>query len=292
MAAIRGLFGLDLNGLTMAQLCQRGENLVVGAPCGIMDQVTCALGEAGRLIAIRCRPCEVLGQWPLPENAALFGINSGVKHSVGGSRYTRARVAAFMGLKLIRCMEGGAPLEYLCDLDPTAFRRCYSRLPARMEGKQFLAAYGETDDAVTRVDPTESYPVRGAVEHAVFENHRVQRFIELLTTAEKDPRALEKAGRLMYASHWSYGHRIGLGAWETNLIVSLARQAGPAAGIYGAKITGGGSGGTVALLAAPDAHPTITAITAEYARITGRTPEILEGTSSGAVQSGTRSVFL
>ena len=148
------------------------------------------------------------------------------------------------------------------------------------------------DDAVTRVDPAESYLVLGAVEHAVFENHRVQRFIELLARAEQDPRALEKAGRLMYASHWSYGHRIGLGARETNLIVSLARQAGPAAGIYGAKITGGGSGGTVALLAAPDARPTVEAIAAEYARSIGRMPEILEGTSPGAIASGVQTVVL
>ena len=49
--------GLKLDGLEIARLCQRVENLVVGAPCGIMDQVTCALGEAGRLIMIRCRPC-------------------------------------------------------------------------------------------------------------------------------------------------------------------------------------------------------------------------------------------
>jgi L-arabinokinase len=134
--------------------------------------------------------------------------------------------------------------------------------------------------------------VRGAVEHAVCENHRVQRFIELLAIAPEDPRALESAGRLMYASHWRYGHRIGLGARETDLLVSLAREAGPAAGLYGGKITGGGSGGTVALLAAPDARPTVDAIAAEYARRAGRLPEILEGTSSGAVAWGVRTVFL
>jgi galactokinase len=98
MAAVCGALGLEMDGLELARLCQRVENMVVGAPCGIMDQVTCALGQAGRLIAIRCRPCEVLDHPALPEGAALFGIHSGVKHSVGGSRYTRARVAAFMGL--------------------------------------------------------------------------------------------------------------------------------------------------------------------------------------------------
>jgi L-arabinokinase len=142
---------------------------------------------------------------------------------------------------------------------------------------------------VTRIDPTESYPVRGAVEHAVYENHRVQRFMERLEQAARNPRALEAAGRLMYASHWSYGHRIGLGAPETDLLVRLARQTGPAGGIYGAKITGGGSGGTVALLTASDARPAIEAIAAEYRNRTGQAAEVLEGTSPGAVQSGLAS---
>jgi L-arabinokinase len=293
MSAVCGALRLTLGGLELARLCQRVENLVVGAPCGIMDQVTCALGEEGRLIAIRCRPCEVLGYRELPAGAAVFGIDSKVKHSVGGSRYTRARVAAFMGLKLIRAMEVGAAFEYLCDLDPTTLRRrCYASLPTRITGEQFLCDYGETEDPVTRIDPTESYPVRGAVEHAVYENHRVQQFMVRLEQAARDPRALVAAGRLMYASHWSYGNRIGLGAPETDLLVRLARQTGPAGGLYGAKITGGGSGGTVALLTTPDARPAVEAIAAEYERRTGHAPEILEGTSPGAVQSGLETVVL
>src|SRR5207244_12405112 len=110
---------------------------------------------------------------------------------------------------------------------------------------------------------------------AVYENHRVQQFIDQLDRARRNPKALEQAGRLMYASHWSYGHRIGLGAAETDLLVRLAREAGPAAGIYGAKITGGGSGGTVALLTGNNARPTVEAIAEEYARRTGLTPQTL-----------------
>ena len=56
----------------------------------------------------------------------------------------------------------------------------------------------------------------------------------------------------MYASHASYS-ACGLGSDGTDLLVDLARAAGAADGIYGAKITGGGSGGTVAILARDDA---------------------------------------
>jgi L-arabinokinase len=145
---------------------------------------------------------------------------------------------------------------------------------------------------VTRVDPNESYPVRGAVEHAVYENYRVEQFMRLLTEGKATPQVLSTAGRLMYASHWSYGQRIGLGARETDHLVRLARQAGPEAGIYGAKITGGGSGGTVALLTSPAARPVVERIAADYARQTGQSPEVLEGTSPGAVAYGVRTLVL
>jgi galactokinase len=134
------------------------------------------------------------------------------------------------------------------------------------------------------------YPVRGAVEHAVYENYRVQEFRLLLERAPNDPSALDRAGRLMYASHWSYGTCIGLGAPETDLLVRLARRAGVQAGIYGAKITGGGSGGTVAVLAREDARGVVAEIAAEYVRQTGRVPRVLEGSSAGAVEFGSRTV--
>ena len=54
-------------------------------------------------------------------------------------------------------------------------------------------------------------------------------------------------GRLMYESHASYS-ACGLGSTGTDLIVDLVKSAGADQGLFGAKITGGGSGGTVAVL--------------------------------------------
>ncbi len=44
MGALCGALGVALEGRQLAILCQRVENLVVGAPCGIMDQVIHGLG--------------------------------------------------------------------------------------------------------------------------------------------------------------------------------------------------------------------------------------------------------
>ena len=41
--------------------CQQVENLIVGAPCGVMDQMASICGEAGSLMALLCQPAEFQG---------------------------------------------------------------------------------------------------------------------------------------------------------------------------------------------------------------------------------------
>jgi L-arabinokinase len=51
----------------MLLLCRMPlQNLVVGAPCGIMDQLTSSCGDAGQLLALLCQPAEVQGTTPIP----------------------------------------------------------------------------------------------------------------------------------------------------------------------------------------------------------------------------------
>jgi L-arabinokinase len=56
---------------------------VVGAPCGVMDQMTSALGEAGSLLALRCQPAEMLSPVSLPPHIRLWGVDSGIRHRWG-----------------------------------------------------------------------------------------------------------------------------------------------------------------------------------------------------------------
>jgi len=94
-----------------------------------------------------------------------------------------------------------------------------------------------------------------------------------------------RLGALMYESHDSYS-ACGLGSDGTDRLVALARDAGPERGIYGAKITGGGSGGTVAVLAAAGAGDVVREIARRYATETGRETRIFEGSSPGAATTG------
>jgi L-arabinokinase len=92
-------------------------------------------------------------------------------------------------------------------------------------------------------------------------------------------------GELMYASHASYS-ACGLGSDGTDRLVELVREAGSTAGLYGAKITGGGSGGTVAVLGRSDAGPALAQVAARYAEECGRGGYVFRGSSPGACQFG------
>jgi galactokinase len=85
----------------------------------------------------------------------------------------------------------------------------------------------------------------------------------------------------MYASHQSYTS-LGLNSEGTDLLVNLARKEGPANGLFGAKITGGGSGGTVAVLSDQSSQSAIERIAKAYAAETGHQPYIFSGSSSGS----------
>jgi L-arabinokinase len=97
----------------------------------------------------------------------------------------------------------------------------------------------------------------------------------------------------MYASHRSYGRNALLGAPECDLLVDLVRKLESRGGLYGAKITGGGSGGTVAVLC--DANQRVDGLIGEildeYEKATGKKPEAFTGTSEGALHSGTNEIL-
>ena len=299
MQAIAAAFELSLEPRELAILCQKVENLIAGAPCGVMDQMSAVCGEANRLFALLCQPAELRDPIPIAEKIAFWGIDSGVSHSVAGSDYISVRVGAFMGYRIIADLaglevsEGGGVIRiddkrwlgFLSNVTPAEFEQLYaSQLPEVIAGADFLKRYRGTTDAVTRVLPDKTYSVRVPTAHAIYEHDRVRRFAELLKQVN-DERTLELPGELMYQSHASYS-ACGLGSSGTDRLVELVRAAGAAAGLYGARITGGGSGGTVAVLGRRDAQSSIEKVSAQYAQETGYQPYIFQGSSPGAAAFG------
>jgi galactokinase len=288
MRAVASAFQILLEPQEMALLCQKAENLVAGSPCGIMDQMTCVCGEKDTLLALLCQPAELQAPVQVPEDLSLWGIDSGERHAVSGSDYGAVRVGAFMGYQII----AGTDMRwngYLANISPEEFEREHvKRLPEEMSGAEFLRRYSCTTDTATTVDPARMYKIRQPAAHPVYEHHRVKRFRDLLAAPSGEGRRKE-LGTLMYQSHVSYSE-CGLGSRGTDLIVSLVQAEGPGNGLYGARITGGGSGGTVVILGRRDAHEAIGRVAEKYREATGYRPYIFHGSSSGAARFGSREI--
>lgn len=299
VATLRALQGLatpaldHLDGLRIASLAQQAEHKVALAPCGIMDQVTAALGERDHLLVLRCQPCDVLEQRPLPPDVRVFGIDTGHTHQVSGEQYGRVRAATFMGRTIIAARAAGRgwedpPAGYLCNLKPERFLGEYAaELPEVMTGAEFLASYEGHGDTATKIEPDVAYNVRMCAAHPIFEQANVDIFLAALDRYEAtgEMAALLKAGDAMYHSHESYSRRCGLGAPETDLVVALARERGAARGVFGAKITGGGGGGTVAVLTrGENAEELVAEIANVYSAQTGHPARVFARSEDGAMR--------
>jgi galactokinase len=305
MTAIAAAYEIEISPVEIAFLSQKVENLIADAPCGVMDQMTAACGESDRLLALLCQPGELRGTISLPDDLTIWGVDSGIRHSVAGADYGVVRTAAFMGYRIIAELAGLASHEtatpgrvqieddkwngYLANITPKEFDNNFAaHLPEHMSGEEFLDHYQGITDSATSVDPSQIYPVFSATRHPICENARVKRFADVLQrwSGLHEGKVL---GGLMYESHRSYS-ACGLGSEGTDVLVRLVRQVGPDGGLYGAKITGGGSGGTVAVLGHRSAEVSIENIANQYAQRSGDYPAIICGSSDGAGKIGTLKI--
>jgi L-arabinokinase len=110
----------------------------------------------------------------------------------------------------------------------------------------------------------------------------------LLEQQPREDRLLQLGG-LMFASHYGYS-MCGLDSPATNHLVELVRAAVPRSGLYGARITGGGGGGTIAVVGRADARRAVARIARTYTEWTGRPARIFSGSSAGAMDFGVRRV--
>jgi L-arabinokinase len=290
MQAVCSSYEIDVAPRDLALLCQKVENHIVGAACGVMDQMTSHCGEAGKLTALVCQPAEIRGWIDIPDEIEFWGIDSGVRHAVSGSDYSSVRVGAFMGYRIIvelaglqirEVGEGVLQIEderwngYLANVSIDEYEKEFlAEMPDSMNGKEFISRYRGTTDSATSIDPNKTYAIKAPTEHAIYENWRVHRFAEVITTDE-----LDEAGELMFASHKSY-KTCSLTEQRTDRIVELVR-AGRNKGLFGARITGGGSGGTIAVLARRGSLNVIDELVAHLEKETAEKPYIFHGSSPG-----------
>ena len=252
LRALASAYGHNLSGEQIATLAQEAENTVVGAPCGIMDQMTSACGISGQLLKLLCQPGSIQGHLALPADLAVWGIDSGVRHAVSGADYGAVRSAAFMAKTILRA--NGHDCTYLTNFSPSQWSALETLVPKHMRGDEFTDAGHDLEDPVSTLNPSTVYSPRACARHPIMEHHRIQMAAELLGQAALNQASTFRSdttktilGELMYQSHASYS-ACGLGTPATDALVTAVRAAQAAgAPLYGAKITGGGAGGTVAI---------------------------------------------
>ncbi len=89
-------------------------------------------------------------------------------------------------------------------------------------------------------------------------------------------------GQLIMQSHDSYS-AVGLGNEFTDKIVGMVRDAGPEKGVYGARVSGGGNGGTVCVLSyGKEGKRTVKEIHKNYQKMVKQKLFFFSGSSQGA----------
>jgi galactokinase len=244
--ALLGNSGLPVDRVELAKLCRRAENEFVGARVGIMDPFISCCGHAGHALMLDCRSLDYR-LLSIPAGVSLVICNTMVKHELASGEYNRRRAECEEGVRILsRRLPDVRALRdvHLKDLD----RYC-DDLPQTIYNR---------------------------CRHVVTENARVCDAAAALDKAD-----LPLFGRLMAESHISLRDDYEVSCQELDLMVKLARQV---EGVFGARMTGGGFGGsTVNLVENRYVEDFRRSVANAYERSTGLLPQILVSAAADGV---------
>ncbi|MGB6545672.1 MAG: galactokinase [Candidatus Acidiferrales bacterium] len=235
--ALLDINGTPTDGLELARVAQRAENEFVGARCGIMDQFASVFGRAGKAIVLDCRS---LGYElaPIPSSVHLMICNTMVKHANSSGEYNVRRAQCEEAVARLSAFYTG--ISALRDVTPEQLEKHRDALP----------------DVVYR---------RAA--HVVAENERVLAAVRALGAGD-----LAAFGQRMAESHESLRTLFEVSSPELDLMVELANRQ---EGVLGARMTGGGFGGsTINVVEAGREDRFRENMAREYEQVTGRQPDI------------------
>ncbi|MEX0171881.1 galactokinase [Streptomyces sp. LMG1-1-1.1] len=210
--ALNDLFGLGLSRSELARIAQRAENAFAGVPCGVMDQMASACAEEGHALHLDTRD---LSYRQVPFDLA----GEGLRLLVVDTRVKHALGDGAYAERRAGCEAGARALGVKALRDVSAVH-----LP---ESLALLS-----DDTILRY-----------VRHVVSDNARVERVIALLDAG--DTRAV---GPVLTEGHASLRDDLRVSCPELDLVVEAAN----AAGALGARMTGGGFGGSAVVLVDAD----------------------------------------
>lgn len=233
---LEGLLDTRLDTKEKALLCQKAEHDFAHVPCGIMDQFASAFGKPNRLVLIDCQSGEPeLVPFENPDLTVLIS-NTMVHHELTDGGYTARRKHTEHALAIL----------------------------GRASWRDVTAA-----DVQAHWDKIGD-PANRCARYVVGEISRT-----IAAAAALARNDFETLGPLMAASHDSLRDDFEVSCKELDTLVEIARKIGRNGGMIGARMTGGGFGGsTVTLCESRKASEIASTLAAEYEKATGITPQI------------------
>ncbi|MBI4602651.1 MAG: galactokinase [Planctomycetes bacterium] len=247
--ALYGLFGgRPAKPMDEAQLCQRAEAGFVGVPCGLLDQFSSLFGRKDHVLFLDCATLRHM-QVPLGrDDLRVVLCDTGEKHALVDGKYAALRAS--------------------CERARDRFAQVLShevRFLRDVSPPDFEAWAQEIDEGD-----------RPRAEHVIRENERVIRGLAAVKS-----KVYDELGRLMLASHASSRDLFGNSTEALDLLVEAAAGT---KGLVGAKLTGGGFGGSTVNLVERGAERELTErLARRFEGRFGRRPKVLAtGIGDGA----------
>jgi galactokinase len=241
--ALSRLYGISIDPLRMAKIAQAAEHVFAGVRCGLLDQISSLFGRRNALVHTDFRSLEV-STVPVDRNARFLVCNTGVKHTLVESEYNERRA----------CCEAAA--DFFAD----ALDRAVVAL-RDVSWAEWMMLSGKMKPVVAK---------RAA--HVIGENARVVKGRQFLADGQ-----IEEFGRLMFESHESSRTYFENSCPELDLIVDTAHNL---RGVCGARLSGGGFGGSAVVLAAGDTEGIAAEISDKYGCVFGTPCQVRTITAS------------
>lgn len=208
-------FNLDVDRIALAKMGQRTENEFVGLDSGIMDQFACIMGKKDSAIFLDCNTLDYEYKPLALGDYEIIIMATNKPHTLADSAYN------------------------------DRVRECHDavkKLQAKLDIKTLGELDNDTFDEYAYLINNETEIKRA--RHAVSENQRTLRATKAMQDGD-----LEKLGRLIDASHVSLHYDYEVTGQELD---TLAEASWAQPGVLGARMIGGGFGGSAIAIVKKD----------------------------------------
>ena len=227
--AFQKIYGTNLDKTALAKIGQKAEHTFAGCPCGLLDQASSMYGKKGALVKSDFRS-NTFETADLGDKVAFMMVKSNAKHALVDGAYASRRQACEDAAKYFAEVLRKGNVTHLRDVTAAEW---------------ILYRGGLSETTAKRAI------------HPIGEDERVLQGAALLAKGD-----LKAFGALMYDSHESSRNWFENSCEELDAIVDAAKAIPE---VYGARLSGGGFGGSCCLLVDPAAADKIAAaITKEY----------------------------